>query len=128
MLDQGYSVNLYMFHRGTSFGFRNGANYGDMGYLPLVTSYDYDAALDETGRPTRKFYLFRNGIHCRTGITPPALPAPLPPNTLVEITGRVNYGPRLQDGQAGITRSVSLAGRELSGWQVDSLPMTGRRD
>jgi beta-galactosidase len=78
MLDQGYSVNLYMFHRGTSFGFRNGANYGDMGYLPLVTSYDYDAALDEARRPTRKFYLFRDGIHRRTGITPPALPAPLP--------------------------------------------------
>jgi beta-galactosidase len=220
MLGQGYSVSLYMFHGGTSFGFMNGANYGDGGYLPLVTSYDYDAALDEAGRPTRKFYLFRDVIQRRTGFTPPALPAPLPiaevasfplgesaslwsnlpapvsaehprsmetfgqdygyilyrteltgpvagrlvvddlrdfaavylnhklqgtldrrlkqtgldivvpagPVTLdilVENTGRVNYGPQLQDGQAGITRSVSLAGRALSGWQVYSLPMTG---
>jgi beta-galactosidase len=39
--------------------------------------------------------------------------------------GRIHYGPRLQDGQAGITRSVSLAGHELSGWQVYCLPMTG---
>jgi beta-galactosidase len=44
---------------------------------------------------------------------------------LVENTGRVNYGPFLQEGQAGITRSVSLGGHELSGWQIYSLPMTG---
>src|ERR1700719_182601 len=31
---------------------------------------------------------------------------------LVENTGRINYGPLLQQGQAGITRSVSLAGHE----------------
>ena len=29
-------------------------------------------------RPTRKFFLFRDVIQRRTGITPPALPAPLP--------------------------------------------------
>ena len=78
MLGRGYSVNLYMFHGGTSFGFMNGANYSGEDYLPLVTSYDYDAALDEAGRPTRKFFLFRDVIRRRTGITPPALPAPLP--------------------------------------------------
>ena len=26
MLEQGYSVNIYMFHGGTSFGWMNGAN------------------------------------------------------------------------------------------------------
>ena len=81
MLGQGYSVNLYMFHGGTSFGFMNGANFGDGAdgaYLPLTTSYDYDAALDEAGRPTKKFYLFRDVIQRRTGITPPPLPAALP--------------------------------------------------
>jgi beta-galactosidase len=44
---------------------------------------------------------------------------------LVENTGRINYGPRLQDGQAGIIRPVSLAGHDLSGWQVYCLPMSG---
>jgi beta-galactosidase len=53
------------------------------------------------------------------------LPGRVTLDILVENTGRVNYGPRLQDGQTGITRSVSLAARELSGWQVYSLPMTG---
>ncbi len=220
MLGQGYSVNLYMFHGGTSFGFMNGANGDEEHYFPLVTSYDYDAALDEAGRPTRKFFLFRDVIQRRTGIIPPALPAPLPiasvasfpleesaslwsnlpapvavehPRSmetfgqnygyilyrtelagpvagrlvvddvrdfaavylnhklqgtldrrlnqtgldisvppgkvtldiLVENGGRVNYGPWLQDGQAGIARSVSLAGRVLSGWQVFPLAMSG---
>jgi beta-galactosidase len=50
---------------------------------------------------------------------------PVTLDILVENTGRIDYGPRLQDGQAGITRSVSLAGHELSGWQVYTLPMTG---
>ena len=53
-------------------------------YLPLVTSYDYDAALDEAGRPTKKFYLFRDVIQRRTGITPPPLPAPLPIASVAE--------------------------------------------
>ena len=42
LLERGASVNIYMFHGGTNFGFTNGAN--DKGtYLPIVTSYDYDA-------------------------------------------------------------------------------------
>ena len=61
MLSQGYSVNLYMFHGGTTFGFMNGANY-DRSYVPQTTSYDYDAPLDESGRPTPKYYAFREII------------------------------------------------------------------
>ena len=61
MLAQGYSVNLYMFHGGTTFGFMNGANFGT-GYEPDTTSYDYDAALDESGHPTKKYFEFREVI------------------------------------------------------------------
>jgi beta-galactosidase len=78
VLDQGYSLNIYMFHGGTSFGFMNGANWGDSpsdSYSPQTTSYDYDAVLDEAGRPTKKYFLFRDAIQKRTGITPPPLPA-----------------------------------------------------
>ena len=60
MLRQGYSVSLYMFHGGTTFGWMNGANSDGKSYEPDVTSYDYDAPLDESGRPTRKFYAFRS--------------------------------------------------------------------
>ena len=61
LLAAGASVNLYMFHGGTNFGFTNGAN--DTGtFEPIVTSYDYDAPLDEAGHPTEKYWAFREVI------------------------------------------------------------------
>jgi beta-galactosidase len=78
MLDHGYSVNLYMFHGGTTFGFMNGANIDRVSnrpvYHPQTTSYDYDSALDESGRPTPKYFAFRDAIVAHTGETPPPVP------------------------------------------------------
>jgi beta-galactosidase len=64
VLKYGISINMYMFHGGTSTGFRNGANFNlyNTGYEPQVTSYDYDAPLDEAGNPTEKYYKFREVI------------------------------------------------------------------
>ncbi|KAF1722767.1 glycoside hydrolase family 35 protein [Pseudoxanthomonas wuyuanensis] len=221
MLRQGHSVNLYMFIGGTSFGFMNGANLqGNPSdhYAPQTTSYDYDAALDEAGRPTPKFALFRDAIARATGVQPPPLPAPLrfsalPKATLresaslwdnlpapiasdtplpmeaygqdygyilyrttvtgprkgdlylgevrdyarvyldrklagsverrlqqvsltldvpagehtldvlVENSGRINYGPRMADGRAGLVDPVLLDGEQLLDWQAFPLPM-----
>jgi beta-galactosidase len=76
LLAAGGSVNVYMFHGGTNFGFTNGAN--DKGvYRPIATSYDYDAPLDEAGRPTAKFHAFRSVIE-RYAPVPP-LPASMQP-------------------------------------------------
>jgi len=75
MLKQGYSVSIYMFHGGTSFGWMNGANSNGKNYEPDVTSYDYDAPLDESGRPTAKYSLYRQVIAKDTGTVPPAVPA-----------------------------------------------------
>jgi beta-galactosidase len=61
LLAAGASVNIYMFHGGTNFGLTNGANHKGR-YLPIVTSYDYDAPLDEAGNPTEKFFAFREVI------------------------------------------------------------------
>jgi beta-galactosidase len=75
MLAHGYSVSFYMFHGGTSFGWMNGANGDQKGsYEPDVTSYDYDSALDESGRPVAKYFVFRDLIAKATGITPPPVP------------------------------------------------------
>ena len=79
LLSAGASVNVYMFHGGTNFGFTSGAN--DKGtYQPTVTSYDYDAPLDEAGNPTAKYHAFREVIarhHDVPGEPPPAArPAP----------------------------------------------------
>lgn len=221
MLTQGDSVNLYMFHGGTSFGFMNGANFQGAPsdhYAPQTTSYDYDAALDEAGHPTAKYQLFRAAIAKATGHAPPAVPAPPPMHgwptitlgesaslwdnlpapmrvdlpapmesfgqgygyilyrtkvhgplhgtlylgdvrdyaavyvdrqrvgtverrlkqetlplaltpgehvldILVENTGRVNYGPHLADGRAGLVDPVWLGGQILHGWDVFPLPM-----
>ena len=61
LLARGASVNIYMFHGGTNFGFTSGAN--DKGvYAPIVTSYDYDAPLDEAGNPTAKYWAMREVI------------------------------------------------------------------
>ena len=78
MLKQGYSVSVYMFHGGTSFGWMNGANFDSKGYTPDVTSYDYDSPLDESGRPTKKYRAFRDVIAKDTGLTPPPVPEVAP--------------------------------------------------
>ena len=61
LLASGASVNFYMFHGGTNFGLTNGANHKGR-YLPIATSYDYDAPLDEAGNPTEKYFAFRDVI------------------------------------------------------------------
>uniref|UniRef100_A0A8C0IMY9 Beta-galactosidase n=1 Tax=Chelonoidis abingdonii TaxID=106734 RepID=A0A8C0IMY9_CHEAB len=58
VLKTGASINLYMFHGGTNFGFMNGALDSDE-YKPDVTSYDYDAVLTEAGDYTSKFFKLR---------------------------------------------------------------------
>lgn len=56
------SLNLYMFHGGTNFGFYNGCSARGTTDLPQVTSYDYDALLTEAGEPTEKYYAVQQAI------------------------------------------------------------------
>lgn len=217
-LSQGYSINLYMFHGGTSFGFMSGANWDHETYEPDVTSYDYDAPVSESGALTKKYWAFREVIaKHRPGAKIPDPPVPIPvielpefevlesaslwsslpaPVTvdqprsmesfgqsygyilyrttlkssaegdlvlpalrsyarvyvneklvgvadrrkkqdrvkiqanagdtldiLVEGTGRINFSRELLTERQGINGSVTLAGQELTGWQVFPLPM-----
>jgi len=79
MLGRGISCNLYMAHGGTTFGFMSGANWG-RAYEPDTSAYDYDAPIDEAGRPTAKFHAIREAIrqHLAAGEALPELPAELP--------------------------------------------------
>lgn len=219
MVEQGHSLNLYMFHGGTTFGFMNGANIDNGRYWPQTSSYDYDAALSESGRVTRKFHEFRRVLAARAAAPLPPVPEPPAPMTvppfemtgvaplwdtlgtpvrverprsmetfgqsygyilyrttvagpvsgdlvitavrdyarvfvdgapagvvdrrldqstlaveipggaarldiLVENLGRVNFAKPLRDERKGITESVRLNGRELTGWDVYTLPMS----
>lgn len=219
ILGHGSSISIYMFQGGTSFGWMNGANNPAAGsYQPDVTSYDYDAALSESGQPTPKYYLFRAAIARVTGVTPPPVPqapqiAAIPAATfsrsislwdtlptprhserplsmedvgqdygyilyrttlksaaggtldlgdlhqyaqvylngklagtadrrlnqhtvniagakpgarldiLVENTGRINFGPRINGERIGLLGEVTLAGVALTGWNIYALPM-----
>lgn len=79
LLDHGKSFSLYMFHGGTNFGFWAGANFSDK-YQPDVTSYDYDAPLNEMGQPTPKYFAIRNLLlrYLPKGTKLPDLPQPVP--------------------------------------------------
>ena len=78
MLSKGISFSLYMTHGGTSFGHWAGAN--SPGFAPDVTSYDYDAPINEYGHATPKFWELRKMMEkYNDGKALPAVPkAPMP--------------------------------------------------
>ena len=77
MLSKGISFSLYMTHGGTSFGHWAGAN--SPGFAPDVTSYDYDAPINEWGLPTPKFWELRKMMQKYSEKALPAVPkAPMP--------------------------------------------------
>ena len=217
-LTHNVSFSYYMIHGGTTFGFMNGAN----GAVPQITSYDNDYPIDESGRPTNKYFALRKVLrkHAVPGADIPVVPAcppiiAIPPiklseacnvldllgkpmlaekpmtmeelnqgygyilyrtriigkgasilsinklrdfalvfldskrvavldrrlgqhtctvqlpdrsaklDILVENCGRCNYGYAcLHDVQKGIVGTVSLNGRELTGWKMYKLPMS----
>ncbi|XP_021574015.1 beta-galactosidase-1-like protein 2 isoform X2 [Carlito syrichta] len=83
IIDAGSSINLYMFHGGTNFGFISGAmHFHD--YKSDVTSYDYDAVLTEAGDYTVKYVKLREFFGSISG-------APLPPPP--DLIPKMSYEP-----------------------------------
>ncbi|XP_073095532.1 beta-galactosidase-1-like protein 2 isoform X4 [Manis javanica] len=82
IIDAGSSINLYMFHGGTNFGFINGAMHFHE-YKSDVTSYDYDAVLTEAGDYTAKYIKLREFFGSISGAPLPPLPD-LHPKTAYE--------------------------------------------
>ncbi|MCR4809937.1 MAG: beta-galactosidase [Prevotella sp.] len=77
MLSKGISFSLYMTHGGTSFGHWAGAN--SPGFAPDVTSYDYDAPINEYGLATPKYWELRKMMEKYSDKKLPAVPkAPMP--------------------------------------------------
>lgn len=63
LLKNKKSVNFYVIHGGTNFGFTAGANaFSPTQYQPDITSYDYDAPINEQGLPTAKYFMLRGLI------------------------------------------------------------------
>jgi beta-galactosidase len=101
VLAAGASVNFYMFHGGTNFGFGNGAN-DNHGYEPTVTSYDYDSPLDEAGDPTEKYAAFRAVIAKYAPVPDEPVPARAPKLAV----------PGVELGESAALFGVDIEGRE----------------
>ncbi len=77
MLDRGISFSLYMTHGGTNWGHWAGAN--SPGFAPDVTSYDYDAPINEAGQTTPKYFELREMMaKYNDGKKLPAIPKEFP--------------------------------------------------
>ena len=82
-LKNDVSINFYMVHGGTNFGFTSGANYDKKRDIqPDLTSYDYGSPISEAGWVTPKFDSIRNVIKRYVKYQIPAAPAQI---ELIEI-------------------------------------------
>ncbi|WP_022885880.1 glycoside hydrolase family 35 protein [Glaciibacter superstes] len=114
LLAAGASVNIYMFHGGTNFGFTNGAN--DKGvFQPTVTSYDYDAPLTESGEPGSKFWAFRDVI-ARYAPVPEEIPSPSQPAPEFEVS---------LDGRISLWDAVDSLGEWIDSDQLPTMDDVG---
>ncbi|MCO5286088.1 MAG: beta-galactosidase [Chitinophagaceae bacterium] len=78
LLKNKKSFNFYVIHGGTNFGFTAGANTTSaVSYQPDLTSYDYDAPINEQGQPTPKYFMLRRLIQQYVNYKIPDVPAPI---------------------------------------------------
>lgn len=80
LMDNKKSFNLYVVHGGTNFGFTAGADSKNKDYKPVLTSYDFNAPVDEQGSVTPKYMSLRKliGSYLPKGKKLPEIPAPMP--------------------------------------------------
>ena len=89
LMDNKKSFNFYVIHGGTNFGYWAGANaFSPTEYQPDVTSYDYDAPINEIGQATPKYIALRNLLakYMPAKQKLPAIPAPMPVIEIPEIS------------------------------------------
>ena len=89
LMDNKKSFNFYVIHGGTNFGYWAGANaFSPTQYQPDVTSYDYDAPINEIGQATPKYVALRNLLakYQPAKHKLPAIPAPMPVIEIPEIS------------------------------------------
>ena len=103
MIDCGASLNFYMFHGGTNFGFMNGANYYDK-YEPTITSYDYNALLSEAGDLTPAYFEVRRIIEEKFGKLP---------EMTVKNSEKKAYGEVILDERCSIFEAAKLLSKPV---------------
>ena len=115
MLSKGISFSLYMTHGGTSFGHWAGAN--SPGFAPDVTSYDYDAPINEYGVATPKYYTLRKTMQKYADGKLPAVPKPAAPQISVPKFNLTEYVPLARGVDSVLSSRNPLTFEELDmGW------------
>ena len=105
ILELNASVNMYMFEGGTTFGFNNGADTANATvYLPVTSSYDYNAPLTEAGDPWEKFALIKQVISKYQPV--PSYTPPATPKTAYGNVAMVEYA-WLLDSPQMITKNIT---------------------
>lgn len=114
MLDKNISFSLYMTHGGTSFGHWAGAN--SPGFAPDVTSYDYDAPINEYGQITPKFTELRDMLKNYSDKKLPEAPAAKPIIT-VPAFSFTEYAPLFENLPEAIeTKEIKTMEEFDQGW------------
>ncbi|MGD1158692.1 MAG: beta-galactosidase [Terriglobia bacterium] len=105
---------------GQSYGFilyRKKLEQATRGRLEIIDVHDYALVLQGAKRlGVLDRRLKQTGLEVE-------LAAGAPLDILVENLGRTNYGPHMGDDRKGITERVTLAGKELTGWEIYRLPL-----
>lgn len=116
MLQRGISFSLYMTHGGTSFGHWAGGN--SPGLWPDVTSYDYDAPINEYGQATPKYYLLRDTLlRYADGLRLPDVPKPPMPIIAIPEVELTEYVPLEAGIDTTLKAKTPLTFEELNmGW------------
>lgn len=114
MLSKNISFSLYMTHGGTSFGHWAGAN--SPGFAPDVTSYDYDAPINEYGVATDKYYELREMLQKYSDKKLPSVPKAKPIISIPEFKF-TEYAPLFENLPEPIkTRDVKTMEEFDQGW------------
>src|SRR5665647_444391 len=99
------SFNFYVIHGGTNFGFTAGANsFSPTQYQPVITSYDFDAPIDEQGKPTPKYFMLRRLIQQYVNYKIPDVPQSV--KTIVAPVVQMKKAYNLWNYQLPSTRSA----------------------
>lgn len=115
MLSKGISFSLYMTHGGTSFGHWAGAN--SPGFAPDVTSYDYDAPINEYGQPTPKYHELRRVMQKHSDTPLPDIPSQAAPLISIPRFSLDEYAPLAAGADTMLTAQRPLTFEELDmGW------------
>ena len=115
MLSKGISFSLYMTHGGTSFGHWAGAN--SPGFQPDVTSYDYDAPINEYGHATPKYHELRNMMQKYTDKKLPSVPKPIAPIITVPEFKLTEFAPLANGAEKTVNSTDTKTFEDLDmGW------------